>query len=93
MTEMEVLNEDYENRSHAILEKVSEGKKKLKELGFDETVSAEVFKEVFTLYWTYSIHEIRLMSVDFCEAQKKYMMQFLVQFEDDSQTFVYVEVK
>lgn len=93
MTKMQVLDENYENDSHKIIEEVSEGKKKLKELGFENTVSAELFKEVFSFYCTYSINEIRLMSVDFRESQNKYLMQFLVQFEDDSQAFVYVEVK
>ena len=93
MTKMESLNENYENQSHKIIEDCDEAKKKLAELGFCDTVRGEVFKTVFDNYWSYQINEIKLMSVDMWEMSKYHRMQYLIQFEDDSQMFIYMEVK
>ncbi|SEP82502.1 hypothetical protein SAMN04487977_101536 [Treponema bryantii] len=93
MTRMESLEESYETKSKEIAEEVKEGKKKLAELGFGETVKAEVFTKVFKEYWIYQINEIRLMSVDKREKSECYRMQFMIRFEDNSDFFIYLEAK
>lgn len=87
MTEKEKLDNEYTKAKTELTETCNKAREELLKIGFKDKISGEIFSKVFSEYWTYKINEIRLMSAD------KNELQFMIKFEDDETTFIYVEVK
>ena len=95
MTDLEVIEKEFNKKISEVKEKCQSARETLKEKGFlgTDCVKAKVFQEVFEDRWSYSIHDLQIMNISERENGEKLLMQIMVQFEDSETEFVYLIIK
>lgn len=95
-TKLSALNEARAKEEKEIRDACADSRIKLEEMGFivdqakERFTRASVFKSVFNNLYVYNINDLRLMSCDL-DSLGAYMLQFMVTFEDNETTFVYLK--
>lgn len=94
MTELDYAKKQYDDKAAEIIMKVDESislinsKKTL-----TDRFNSDDLADIMNNYWTYHIHEMKIMSVNKATEDKPASMQIMFTFEDNQQMFIYVDIK